>query len=90
MKKCIAIQVFGKVQGVWYRASTKNKAVALGITGTVRNRKDGSVYIEAEGGDAQLSKLLAWCKEGPLFAKVDRLEDQSMDIQDFTSFEIIR
>ncbi len=88
--KSISIQVFGKVQGVWYRASTRHKAIELGLWGTVQNQKDGSVYIEATGHEQQLQNLITWCQEGPPHARVDRLEKKEIKQKTFSSFEIIR
>ena len=66
--------VHGTVQGVWYRASTREQAVALGLTGWVANRPDGSVQLVAEGPKAALDALLAWCRQGPPAAEVERVE----------------
>lgn len=88
--KCFQINVFGKVQGVWYRASTKRKADELGLKGTVQNKSDGSVYIEVEGEEALVQQLIEWCKEGPEFAKVTKVEAIEIPAFDFSSFEIIR
>ncbi|MGI9545460.1 MAG: acylphosphatase, partial [Cyclobacteriaceae bacterium] len=63
MKQHFNITVQGRVQGVFYRASTKQKALELGLVGWVCNRSDGSVYLEAEGSKEQLNTLLAWCKK---------------------------
>ena len=90
MKKTIAIEVYGKVQGVWFRASTKSKAEELGIVGTVQNRLDGSVYIEALGPVETLDVFQAWCKIGPEFARVDRIVPISMEDKKFDCFSIIR
>lgn len=60
----------GHVQGVWYRASTVEQARAHGLTGWVRNRADGSVELEAQGDEAQVAALLAWCAHGPPAARV--------------------
>ncbi len=62
--------VTGRVQGVSYRASTASAARRLGVVGWVRNRSDGSVELEAEGTEQQVSALLEWCKEGPPAARV--------------------
>ncbi|WP_299441393.1 acylphosphatase [uncultured Aquimarina sp.] len=70
MIKHYKISIKGKVQGVWYRKSTLEKALELNIKGTVKNRSDGSVYIEAEGDENQLKAFLEWCAEGPKFAEV--------------------
>jgi acylphosphatase len=73
MKEFKKIQVIGKVQGVFFRASTKEKADELGIVGTVRNQTDGSVWIEA-GGDSEIMKsFIEWCYEGPRAAKVEKV-----------------
>ena len=90
MKKSIQIKVYGKVQGVWYRASTQRKAEELQIFGFVRNEVDGSVYIEAEGEEIALEALVEWCKEGSPFSKVERLEINQIKTQHFTDFKILR
>jgi acylphosphatase len=68
------IRVSGKVQGVFFRASTKEKANELEIKGFVRNEPDDSVYIEAEGEAENLKQFINWCHKGPEFARVDRCE----------------
>lgn len=80
----------GKVQGVFFRASTKEKADELMITGTVRNNEDGSVAIEAEGEELALEKFIAWCKQGPRLARVDRCEINDSPLKNFTRFLIER
>ena len=86
----IIIQVYGKVQGVWYRASTRNKARELGLCGIVRNEADGSVYIEAEGPEAAIEALREWCKQGPPHARVEHIESKTMAPAGRSSFEVIR
>ena len=90
MKKCYQIRIYGKVQGVWYRASTERQAKTLGLTGFVRNEPDGSVYVEAEGEISGLQKLVDWCKEGPPFAQVKKVEFEEIPVQGFDSFEVRR
>lgn len=68
----IHIRVFGRVQGVGFRAWTVRQALDLHLTGFVRNRRDGSVEILAEG--EQVSELFRRCYNGPTFARVDRVE----------------
>ena len=70
----IGIRVYGKVQGVFFRATTKTTAEDLKLTGWVRNEPDGSVRIHAEGEENLISRLYEWCKEGPQFAKVANIE----------------
>lgn len=88
--RSVSITVRGRVQGVWFRASTKNEAVRLGLTGTVRNQPDGSVYIEAQGPSHQIESLIVWCHKGPELARVDEVE--VVDISRFVaeSFEVVR
>lgn len=63
--KAVTIRVSGKVQGVFFRASTKAEADRLNIRGMVRNEPDGSVYIEAEGEEKKLNLFIEWCRKGP-------------------------
>lgn len=90
MKRHISILVSGRVQGVFYRASAKTKADELGVTGFVENRPDGKVYIEAEGPDEMLDLFKAWCSDGPTRAQVEQVEIKEGDLQNFTSFGILR
>ena len=64
------IVVRGRVQGVAYRVSTQRRARELGLTGWVRNLEDGSVELEAQGAAPVLDELEAWCRRGPMLAKV--------------------
>jgi acylphosphatase len=84
------IIIIGKVQGVYYRASTKQKADALGIKGFVRNQPDGSVYIEAEASTEVLKQFVEWCHQGPERAVVQQVETTSAPLQNFVEFEVRR
>lgn len=89
--KRIAIRVRGKVQGVFYRASTVTKAQQLGVKGFVRNEPDGSVYIEAEGDEEKLLELITWSKVGPPRALVDEvIVENYNELRNFSSFEVTR
>lgn len=90
MKKHLRIVVKGKVQGVFFRASTKDKADELGIKGIVRNEKDGSVYIEAEGEEEVMKEFVAWCGKGSRAAKVTDVEVSGGDLKNFEGFDIRR
>lgn len=88
--KQLNIKIFGKVQGVFFRASTKTKAKELGIKGFVRNESDGSVFVSCEGEDSVLETFVNWLKTGPPQAKVDKLEiDESIPVF-YTEFKIER
>lgn len=64
------IHIQGKVQGVWFRKSTRREAMRLGITGFVRNEKNSSVYVEASGSEAAMVEFIDWLKLGPPLARV--------------------
>ncbi len=72
----IHIFVYGDVQGVFFRANTVSTAKKIGVTGWVRNRRDGSVEIVAEGEKEKLEELLQWCRRGPPSAAVDRIKSE--------------
>jgi acylphosphatase len=72
--KRIIINVYGHVQGVFFRYNTRKFARKLGLTGYVKNMPDGSVYIEAEGSEDKLTKLIKFAKKGPDSAEVDSIE----------------
>jgi len=88
MIKHLNIYVYGKVQGVFYRASAVDAANSMGIKGFARNEKDGSVYIEAEGEDSALEKFVGWCRRGPARASVERIVDEESDMKNYANFVI--
>ncbi|WP_028455087.1 acylphosphatase [Chitinilyticum litopenaei] len=67
-------QVYGSVQGVGFRYATQCEALRLGLNGWVRNRRDGSVEIHAEGEAEALGRLADWLQHGPATARVSRVE----------------
>jgi len=73
------ILVKGRVQGVFYRQSTREKANSLGLSGWVRNLPDGQVEIEASGPRPSLDALIAWCDDGPPHATVDSVDVKWVD-----------
>ena len=88
--KQLRIIVSGVVQGVFYRASTQDKAQLLGLVGWVRNRKDGTVEICVQGFQPQLDDLLHWCHRGPDQAHVTNVDVYSEDVSSiFNSFDIL-
>jgi acylphosphatase len=82
--------ITGKVQGVFYRKSAKEKAGELKITGTVRNLATGEVEIIATGNREQLDNLITWCKVGPPKAVVTKIEIEEQPFQLFNRFSITR
>ncbi len=84
------IKVTGKVQGVFFRQSTQEKAYDLNIKGTVRNCDDDSVEIIATGNKEQLDKLITWCWLGPPRSRVINVNAQEVSLQPFNNFSIIR
>jgi acylphosphatase len=74
--------VTGRVQGVSYRASTVDEARDHGLTGWVRNLPDGAVELEAQGDDARVEALLAWCAHGPPAARVTGVAVEDRDVID--------
>jgi len=80
----VEILISGKVQGVWFRANTRKKALQLGLDGTVENLPDGRVRIFVSGKQEELSVFTNWCHQGEPPAVVEKVEvnkkpDQSMD-----------
>ena len=73
----IHIKVFGRVQGVGFRAWTCRQANSLCLSGWVRNRISGSVEIMADGNEKDIVVFLKLCQKGPLFSRVDRIEPVS-------------
>jgi acylphosphatase len=71
---CKRFLVCGRVQGVFYRDSTRQQAQALGLTGWVRNLFDGRVEVLACGTEPQLETFAKWLEIGPEYAKVTKIE----------------
>jgi acylphosphatase len=83
------IKITGRVQGVFFRQGAQEKAIDLGIKGTVRNCEDDSVEIIATGSTEQLDKLIAWCWHGPPRAVVVNVKKQELPLREFKNFYII-
>jgi len=88
MKEAIHIIVHGRVQGVWFRAGTKEKADELGLLGWVKNRTEGTVEIHAEGEKLLLEKFITWCRIGTPAADVTSLDIDEVMVQEYKSFDI--
>jgi acylphosphatase len=88
--KTVSIFVTGKVQGVWYRKYTVDKATELGITGYVKNRPDNSVYILATGTREQLDALAQWCYTGSPKSNVEHVEVKEEELKVMEGFRVGR
>ena len=84
------LHITGRVQGVWYRASSHAKALELDLTGFVRNNPDGSVYAEIEGPQEALEAFVEWAKNGPAHAEVREVKVEEGDPVGFFEFEVRR
>lgn len=82
--------VSGRVQGVFFRASTQQQAQQLGLAGWVRNVDDGRVEAWLEGDDAALASMRRWLREGPPQARVDTIEEMAERPQGLSGFEVRR
>jgi acylphosphatase len=84
------LKIQGRVQGVFYRESTRRKAQELGISGWVRNAKDGSVEAQLTGTEEAVNKMIDWCRQGPPSARVNNVEVEwsPYDSSDGNFFEI--
>lgn len=88
--KHLDITVTGKVQGVFFRLTTKAVADQLGVKGVAQNNADGTVYIEAEGDRFALESFLEWCREGPEKAEVEKVTTIEGEMKNYRNFEVIR
>ena len=87
MKQSVILTFHGRVQRVGFRYFVKEKADAMNISGFVKNKLNGMVYIEAEGESEQLLLFIHFCKQGPPHARVDKVDIQWCPVQNFMAFE---
>ena len=88
--KTYQLYITGKVQGVWYRASAKDKALELGLRGRVWNNPDHSVGAEVQGDEPAVQEFIAWCKVGPQLARVENVSVSVSDSDAYNNFAIAR
>jgi acylphosphatase len=86
MSVCIRCYVSGRVQGVWYRAYTRNRALELGLTGYARNLPDGRVEVLACGRQRAVDALRDWLWQGPPHARVTDVQCQPAPPEDTFGF----
>ncbi len=82
--------ITGKVQGVFFRASTKEQADAIGIKGWVKNTRDGNVEIMASGDKKIIDQFISWCRKGPKAAIVADVKISEREDSQFSGFSIIK
>lgn len=86
----IHLLIKGEVQGVYFRASAKEQADRLGVSGWVRNTPEGNVEIVASGKEAALQQFIAWCRRGPARANVTDVISSAHAEMSFHEFSIAR
>ena len=89
MKARAHVIVSGRVQGVFYRAEARDKAVNISVSGWVRNLPGGGVEAVFEGGKDKVEQMIEWCKKGPSGARVDGVS-VSWEPEGFEGFEVRR
>ena len=89
MKKQVILKIYGRVQMVLFRDSTRRQAKKLGLVGWVMNESDNTVKAVAEGEEEQLKELIKWCYNGPMLARVEKIDiDWQEATGQFKKFEI--
>jgi acylphosphatase len=83
--RAVEVRVHGRVQGVWFRGSTRDEARRLGLAGWVSNRDDGTVQARLQGDPAAVEAMVAWCRIGPPGAEVTRLDVEDAEADDTLS-----
>jgi acylphosphatase len=88
MPHAVDVTVTGQVQGVFFRAQTREQAGRLGVTGWVRNDPDGSVTAHFEGDQAAVEAMVEWCREGPPRARVERVDVRDAEPTGARGFDV--
>ena len=83
---CRRFRITGRVQGVWFRESTRQVATGLSLTGYAENMTDGSVEVLACGRTDALDKLADWLRHGPRMASVSGVDDEALPYRDMNGF----
>ncbi len=90
-QKTVRLEVYGKVQGVFFRATTREEATTRGVCGWVRNRRDGSVEAVMQGPEEAVDAMVEWAHRGSPAAKVQRVEVEVVEeAEAFDGFEVRR
>ena len=88
--KHLDLIIRGRVQGVFFRDTSKAVADQLGVKGTARNRPDGTVAIEAEGDEFSLDLFLEFCHKGSDRSAVENVEVAEGEMKNYRNFEVVR
>ncbi len=89
-KARVHVLIAGRVQGVFFRAYTRDEARSLGLKGWVRNLPDGRVEALFEGERRAVDDMLAWCRQGPPYAYVHKVEEDWQPYQgDLADFRVV-
>ena len=86
--KCTHLIVSGRVQGVFFRANVKDKALQLGLKGYAKNLENGDVEVVAQGNEEKINELIDFIKKGPGIASVKGIRVNHKEPENFKSFEI--
>lgn len=86
--KCVHLIVSGRVQGVFFRDSTRRKATELGLKGYAKNLENRDVEVVAEGNEEKIKELVDFIKKGPGVAEVKGIEIRHKEPENFKNFEI--
>ncbi len=86
----VHLVIEGRVQGVWFRESARRQALSLGVTGWVRNQRDGTVEAVAEGPEDAIRRFVVWCQKGPPAARVEGVRKAPETwTGEFEGFEVV-
>ena len=86
--RTVHLRIEGRVQGVGYRAFVERQASVLGLSGWVRNRRDGSVEAVLQGAPAEVDAMIELCRSGPPASRVDRVEVVGEGVGAFDGFDV--
>jgi len=87
----VALKIYGRVQGVFFRSTMRDVARELGLTGWVRNVPDGTVEAVIEGDRTAVERMIAWAHEGPPLAKVEKVDVTWEPYRgEFRDFRVVR
>ena len=88
--KALQLKIHGLVQGVFFRKHTREKALDLGLCGTVRNCDDKTVMVQVEGAENAVDAFVEWCHHGPSRANVTKVDIHESRLKNYTGFIILK